>query len=51
MLQNLSWATGYNLFAMPLASGVLYSVGIILSPAVGAAFMALSTVIVAVNTS
>ena len=50
MLQNLSWATGYNLFAMPLASGVLYSVGIILSPAVGAAFMALSTVIVAVNT-
>ena len=49
MLQNLGWATGYNLFAIPLAAGVLYPIGIILSPAVGAAFMALSTVIVAIN--
>jgi len=49
MLQNLAWATGYNLFAIPLAAGVLYPIGIILSPAVGAALMALSTVIVAIN--
>ena len=49
MLQNLGWATGYNLFAIPLAAGVLYPIGIILSPAVGAALMALSTVIVAIN--
>ena len=49
MLQNLGWATGYNLFAIPLAAGVLYPIGILLSPAVGAAFMALSTVIVAIN--
>ena len=49
MLQNLGWATGYNLFAIPLAAGVLYPIGIILSPAIGAAFMALSTVIVAIN--
>lgn len=49
MLQNLGWATGYNFFAIPLAAGVLYPIGIILSPAVGAAFMALSTVIVAIN--
>jgi Cu2+-exporting ATPase len=49
MLQNLGWATGYNLFAIPLAAGVLFPLGIILSPAVGAALMSLSTVIVAVN--
>ena len=49
MLQNLAWATGYNFFAIPLAAGVLYPIGIILSPAVGAALMALSTVIVAIN--
>lgn len=49
MLQNLAWATGYNLFAIPLAAGVLYPLGILLSPAVGAALMALSTVIVAIN--
>ncbi len=49
MVQNLAWATGYNAFAIPLAAGVLYPLGIILSPALGAALMSLSTVIVAVN--
>jgi Cu2+-exporting ATPase len=49
MLQNLAWATGYNVIAIPLAAGALYSVGILLSPAVGAALMSLSTVIVAIN--
>jgi Cu2+-exporting ATPase len=49
MLQNLVWATGYNAVAIPLAAGVLYSYGIILTPALGAAFMSLSTVIVAIN--
>ena len=49
MAQNLIWATGYNFFAIPLAAGVLYSWGILLSPAAGAALMSLSTVIVAIN--
>ncbi len=49
MVQNLAWATGYNAFALPIAAGVLYSYGILLSPAVGAALMSLSTVMVAVN--
>ena len=49
MVQNLIWATGYNAFAIPLAAGVLYSWGILLSPAAGAALMSLSTVIVAIN--
>ena len=49
MVQNLAWATGYNFFAIPLAAGVLYSWGILLSPAAGAALMSLSTVIVAIN--
>jgi Cu2+-exporting ATPase len=49
MVQNLIWATGYNVIALPLAAGVLAPVGIILSPAVGALLMSLSTVIVAVN--
>ncbi len=49
MIQNLLWATGYNAFAIPLAAGVLYNFGILLSPAVGAVFMSLSTVIVAIN--
>lgn len=49
MLQNLAWATGYNVVALPLAAGVLAGWGILLSPAVGAALMALSTVIVAIN--
>ena len=49
MVQNLIWATGYNIFAIPLAAGVLYKYGIVLAPAVGALIMSLSTVIVAVN--
>ncbi|WP_256437248.1 heavy metal translocating P-type ATPase [Flavobacterium sp. CS20] len=49
MLQNLWWATGYNILAIPLATGVLASIGIILSPAIGAVLMSLSTVIVAIN--
>jgi P-type Cu2+ transporter len=49
MIQNLLWATGYNAFAIPLAAGVLYSAGIVLSPALGAVLMSLSTVIVAIN--
>jgi Cu2+-exporting ATPase len=49
MVQNLLWATGYNVVAIPLAAGVLYGQGIIISPAIGAALMSLSTVIVAVN--
>ena len=49
MVQNLWWATGYNAFAIPLAAGVLYGFGILLSPAMGAALMSLSTVIVAIN--
>ena len=49
MIQNLAWATGYNAVAMPLAAGVLYTFGILLSPAAGAVLMSLSTVIVAIN--
>lgn len=49
MIQNLWWATGYNLVAIPLAAGVLYGQGILLSPALGGVFMAISTVIVAIN--
>ncbi len=49
MVQNLIWATGYNAVAIPLAAGVLYNMGIVLSPATGAALMSLSTVIVAIN--
>jgi len=49
MVQNLVWATGYNAFAIPLAAGVLYKFGILLSPASGAVLMSLSTVIVAIN--
>lgn len=49
MVQNLAWATGYNAVAMPLAAGVLFSFGILLSPAIGAVLMSLSTVIVAIN--
>ncbi|MCF7870444.1 MAG: heavy metal translocating P-type ATPase [Candidatus Omnitrophica bacterium] len=48
-VQNLAWATGYNIFAIPLAAGVLYRYGIVLAPAVGALIMSLSTVIVAIN--
>lgn len=49
MKQNLLWATGYNIFAIPLAAGVLYNFGILLNPAMGAVFMSLSTIIVAIN--
>jgi len=49
MVQNLFWATGYNVVAIPLAAGALFTWGVILSPAVGAILMSLSTVIVAVN--
>ncbi|MDP1863591.1 MAG: copper-translocating P-type ATPase [Thiobacillus sp.] len=49
MIQNLVWATGYNAFAIPLAGGALYAWGVLLSPALGAALMAASTVIVAIN--
>ncbi|OWY64862.1 copper-translocating P-type ATPase [cyanobacterium TDX16] len=49
MIQNLFWATGYNVVGIPLAAGVAAPLGILLSPAVGALFMSLSTVIVAIN--
>lgn len=49
MIQNLIWATGYNLIALPLAAGVLINQGIVISPALGAVLMSLSTVIVAIN--
>ena len=49
MIQNLFWATGYNAFAIPLAAGVLAGFGIMISPAVGAVLMSMSTVIVAIN--
>jgi len=49
MKQNLAWATGYNVIAIPLAAGILYNQGIVLAPAVGALVMSLSTVIVAIN--
>jgi Cu2+-exporting ATPase len=49
LVQNLVWATGYNVVAIPLAAGILYNSGIIVSPAIGAVLMSLSTVIVAIN--
>jgi P-type Cu2+ transporter len=49
MVQNLIWATGYNTLAIPLAAGALYSYGLLLTPAMGAVLMSLSTVIVAIN--
>ena len=51
MMQNLAWATGYNIIALPLAAGVLYQSGILLSPAAGAALMSISTIVVAINAS
>ncbi len=51
MIQNLLWATGYNIIALPLAAGVLYNQGVLLSPAAGAALMTVSTVVVAINAS
>jgi P-type Cu2+ transporter len=49
MLQNLAWATGYNLLAVPLAAGVLAWAGITLAPALGAVLMSVSTIVVALN--
>jgi P-type Cu2+ transporter len=49
MIQNLAWATGYNVVAIPLAAGALYAWGVLLSPALGAVLMSASTVIVAIN--
>jgi len=51
MIQNLAWATGYNVVALPLAAGVLYKSGILLNPATGAVLMSLSTIVVAINAS
>jgi P-type Cu2+ transporter len=51
MVQNLVWATGYNVVALPLAAGALYKLGILLTPAAGAVLMSVSTVIVAINAS
>jgi Cu2+-exporting ATPase len=49
MRQNLFWAVGYNALAIPLAAGVFMPLGLVLSPALGAVLMSLSTIIVAVN--
>ncbi|ANU11030.1 hypothetical protein BBH88_12315 [Planococcus antarcticus DSM 14505] len=49
MVQNLCWATGYNIFAIPLAAGVLAPWRVVISPAIGAVLMSLSTIIVAIN--
>ena len=49
MMQNLAWATGYNAVAIPLAAGVLAGIGVLLSPAVGAVLMSVSTIVVAIN--
>jgi len=51
MIQNLIWATGYNVVALPLAAGVLYDQGVLLSPASGAVLMTVSTIVVAINAS
>ena len=49
MIQNLVWATGYNVIALPLAAGALAPAGVVLLPSVGAILMSLSTIIVAIN--
>ena len=49
MVQNLIWATGYNIIALPLAAGILFNQGVVISPAIGAVLMSLSTIIVAIN--
>ena len=51
MIQNLVWATGYNLVVLPLAAAVLYRQGVLLSPAAGAILMTVSTIGVAINTT
>ncbi|MBU4608668.1 MAG: cadmium-translocating P-type ATPase [Euryarchaeota archaeon] len=49
MVENLAWGTGYNIFALPIAAGILYTYGILLTPAAGAILMSVSTIIVAFN--
>ena len=49
MVQNLAWAAGYNVVAIPLAAGILAPIGIVLPPAVGAILMSVSTIVVALN--
>jgi Cu2+-exporting ATPase len=49
MMQNLAWATAYNVIALPLAAGILYNAGVMLSPAMGAVLMSVSTIVVAIN--
>ena len=49
MIQNLAWATGYNVIGIPLAAGALFGAGILLAPALGAIFMSVSTIVVALN--
>lgn len=49
MVQNIIWATAYNVVAIPLAAGILFNQGVVISPALGAALMSLSTIIVAIN--
>jgi Cu2+-exporting ATPase len=49
MVQNLIWATGYNAFAIPMAAGITFGTGFLMTPAVGAVFMSASTIIVAIN--
>ena len=49
MVQNLVWATAYNIIALPLAAGILYNQGVVITPALGAILMSLSTIIVAIN--
>jgi len=49
MVQNLWWGAGYNIVALPLAAGILAPIGVLLSPAVGAVLMSLSTIVVAIN--
>jgi len=49
MVQNLIWATGYNAIAIPMAAGITFGTGFLMTPAVGAVFMSASTIIVALN--
>jgi P-type Cu2+ transporter len=49
MIQNLFWASGYNIVGIPLAAGVAYPLGVVISPALAALFMTISTVIVSIN--
>jgi Cu2+-exporting ATPase len=49
MVQNLIWATGYNAFAIPMAAGITFGTGFLMTPAIGAVFMSASTIIVAIN--